>query len=220
MNIKTVLFDLDGTLIDTNELIYVSFKYTFDKYGYSFSREEILEFNGPPLIETFMNVNPEKADDMLKTYREHNFQHHNDLVTVFPNVIETLESLRENGIKMGIVSTKMRNGVELGLEVTKLKHFFDSIVSLDDVQNAKPHPEPVLKGMKELKGSPETTIMIGDNYQDIESGKNAGVKTAGVAWSLKGVDVLKRHDPTYILNDMQDLDRKSTRLNSSHVAIS
>src|SRR5690625_4266291 len=205
MNIETVLFDLDGTLIDTNELIYVSFKYTFGKYGYSFSREEILEFNGPPLIDTFNQVDPNKAEEMLQTYREHNFEHHNDLISVFPNVKDTLEQLHANGIKMGIVSTKMRNGVELGLEVTKLEHFFDSIISLDDVNNAKPHPEPVLRGMKELNGIPETTIMIGDNFQDIESGKNAGVKTAGVAWSLKGVDVLKRHDPTYILNDMQDL---------------
>ena len=205
MNINTVLFDLDGTLIDTNELIYVSFKYTFEKYGYSFSKEEILHFNGPPLIDTFIQVNAEKANDMLQTYREHNFEHHNELVSVFPNVIETLDCLKENGIKMGIVSTKMRNGVELGLEVTGLKSYFDSIISLDDVHNAKPHPEPVLKGMKELNGSPETTIMVGDNYQDIESGKNAGVKTAGVAWSLKGVDLLKQYHPTYILEDMRDL---------------
>src|SRR5690625_5038309 len=205
MSIETVLFDMDGTLIDTNELIHKSFEYTLGYYGYSFTREEILQFNGPPLIETFTNLNPDLAEEMVETYRKHNLEHHNDYVKLFPNVKETLEELQANGKRMGIVSAKMRRGVVLGLEVTGINTFFDTIVTIDDVKNPKPHPEPVLKGLNNLNGDSDTSLMIGDNYHDIESGKNAGLKTVAVAWSLKGEEYLQKFNPTYMVQDMQEL---------------
>jgi len=205
MSINTILFDLDGTLIDTNELIYKSFVHTFDHYGYSFSKEEILQFNGPPLIETFTELNPDLADEMIETYRKHNLKHHNDYVTLFPNVKETLDLLYENGKQLGIVSAKMRPGVELGLEVTGIKKYFKTIVSVDDIVNPKPHPEPVLKAIKNLQGEPNTSIMVGDNYHDIESGKNAGVQTVAVAWSVKGEEYLQQFKPTYMIEDMREI---------------
>jgi|SRR5690625_4415938 len=205
MNIDTVLFDLDGTLVDSNELIQKSFEYTFHYYGYSFTKEEILQFNGPPLLKTFTDLNPELAEEMINTYRKHNHKYHNEYVKLFPNVKETLEKLQENEIRMGIVSAKMRDGVELALDVTGITQYFDSIVSIDDVRNPKPHPEPVLKGMKDLDSTPEETIMVGDNYHDIESGKNAGSKTVAVAWSLKGEEYLQKFNPTYMVKDMCEL---------------
>lgn len=205
MSINTILFDLDGTLLDSNELIHQSFVHTFNHHGYSFTREEIVAFNGPPLIKTFSKLNPNTAEEMIQTYRTHNLEHHNKYVKLFPNVKETLKKLHAHGFKMGIVSTKMRPGVMLGLEFTEINRFFDTIVTIDDVNNAKPHPEPVLKAMKNLDGSPATSIMVGDNYHDIESGKNAGLKTVGVAWSLKGEEYLRQFNPTYMVNDMRDL---------------
>ncbi len=205
MSIKTILFDLDGTLIDTNELIHNSFEHTFAYYGYSFTREEILQFNGPPLIDTFSDLDPDLAEEMITTYRKHNLEHHNDYVKLFPNVKETLAELHGAGIKMGIVSAKMRPGVELGLEITGIDPFFDSIVTIDDIKNPKPHPEPVLKGLSALDGKPESSIMVGDNYHDIESGKNAGLQTVAVAWSLKGEKYLQQFNPTYTIDDMKDL---------------
>lgn len=205
MNINTVLFDLDGTVIDTNKLITHSFVYTFEQYGLTFTEEEILTFNGPPLIDTFTKINPEKADEMVATYREHNMKHHDDYVTVYPNVIETLETLKKRGKKLAIVTAKMRSGAIHGLEVTGLKRYFDEIVTVDDVVNPKPHAEPVEKAMHALNGERDSTIMIGDNYHDIRSGQNAGVQTAGVAWSIKGRDFLESLNPTYMIEDMKDL---------------
>lgn len=205
MDIETILFDLDGTLLDSNELISMSFEHTFEKYGYEFSQEEILSFNGPPLVDTFKKINSELADDMIKTYRAHNHEIHDDYVKLFPNVIETLAALKEEGIKLGVVSAKMRQGVELGLEITGTKRYFDSIVTADDIVNAKPHPEPVLKGMTALEGQAATTMMVGDNYHDIQAGQRAGVYTAGVAWSAKGADFLASYKPTIMLEDMRDL---------------
>lgn len=205
MSINTILFDLDGTLLDTNELIQKSFEYTFEYFGYSFTKEEILQFNGPPLMETFSKVNPDLAEEMVKVYRKHNHENHEKYVKLFPNVKETLDVLKENGKKLAIVTAKMRSGVELGLQLTKIKQYFDAIVTIDDVKNPKPHPEPVLKAMSELNVEKDESIMVGDNYHDIESGKNAGIKTVGVAWSVKGEDYLRQFKPTYMIDDMKDL---------------
>ncbi|WP_010647553.1 pyrophosphatase PpaX [Oceanobacillus massiliensis] len=207
MNIRTILFDLDGTLIDTNELINASFRHTFEHYKLTFTPEEILEFNGPPLIDTFQKINPEKAEEMIATYRKHNMAEHDHYVIAFPKVLETIEQLQQHGISLGIVTTKMRPTVNMGLALTGLDRFFDTIVTIDDVTHPKPHAEPVLKAMEELNGDASTTLMVGDNHHDIESGKNAGVLTAGVAWSLKGKERLLNHHPTYMLDEMTDLLR-------------
>lgn len=204
-NIRTILFDLDGTLINTNELIIESFIHTFNHYGLNFSNEEIITFNGPPLRETFQSIDQERAEEMIKTYREHNLFHHDDYVTPFPNVLETVKELDHHGYALGIVTTKMRKSVEKGLAITGIKPYFKTIITLDDVSHAKPHPEPVIKAMKELKGEPKSTLMIGDNSYDIEAGHNAGVQTAGVAWAQRGEAYLKQYKPTYMLNDMKDL---------------
>src|SRR5699024_4323000 len=160
MSINTILFDLDGTILDTNELIHQSFDYTFKHFGYSFTREEILQFNGPPLIETFNKLDPTLADDMIDVYRKHNHEHHEAYVTLFPNVKETLDILKKNGKKLAIVSAKMRNSVKLGLELTSIKHYFDTIIAVDDVDNPKPHPEPVLRAIDQLDGTVTDAIMI------------------------------------------------------------
>lgn len=205
MNYDTVLFDLDGTLIDTNELIKFSFEHIFKLYGYDYTDEEIAACNGPPLIDTFTKLNPDLAVEMMEAYIEHNHAHHDDFVTAFPNVIGTLERLKSSGVKLAIVSAKMRGGVIRGLELTNIKHYFDTIVSICDVSEPKPHPESVLKAMNQLGGNPTRTIMIGDNYHDIISGQNARVSTAGVAWSSKGEAYLQEFKPTYMLQDMKDL---------------
>lgn len=205
MSIQTVLFDLDGTILDSNELILRSFEYTFEKYNFSFTREELKEFNGPPLVDTFKKYNPGYEEEMVKIYREHNHAIHEQYVKLFPNVIETLEELQGNDIDMGIVTAKMRVAVDLGMELTGLDRYFETIVTVDDITHAKPHPESVIKAMIELNGIAESTLMVGDNYHDILAGKNAGVKTAGVAWTHKGEDFLASYDPTYMLKDMKDL---------------
>ena len=205
MSIRTILFDLDGTLIDTNQLIIDSFKHTFDHFQLSFTREEIIEFNGPPLIETFSKIDVDRAVDMIEKYREHNLAEHDNYVTAFPQVVETLEELKKHNLKLGIVTAKMKPTAIKGLKLTGIHHYFDSIITLDDVKHSKPHPEPVITAMQELNAEARTTLMVGDNSHDIESGKNAGVQTAGVAWSFKGRERLLTYKPTYMLEEMRDL---------------
>lgn len=204
--ITTVLFDLDGTLINTNELIIASFTDTLNHYcPGQFTREDILPFIGPTLNETFSSIDPDRAEEMIAHYREHNWRNHDALVTQFEGVFETVQTLKQSGYKLAIVTTKRRDVVEKGLRLSKLDQFFEVIVTFDDVENAKPDPEPLVKALKLLDSIPEEAIMIGDSYHDILGGKNAGTKTAGVAWSLKGREFLESFEPDFILDSMPDL---------------
>ncbi|WP_313804436.1 pyrophosphatase PpaX [Cytobacillus sp.] len=204
--VNTVLFDLDGTLIDTNELIISSFLHTLGKYYPDrYNREDVLPFLGPTLTETFESIAPDKVEEMIRVYREFNIGNHDLLVNEFDGVFETIRSLKEAGIKIGIVTTKVFMVVEKGLKLTKLDQFFDVIVALDHVKKPKPDPEPILKALELLGSKPEEAIMVGDNSHDILGGKNAGTKTAGVAWSAKGKEFLLQFNPDYMLENMADL---------------
>src|SRR5690625_7332363 len=100
---------------------------------------------------------------MIQTYRKHNLANHEAYVKVFPNVEKTIQSLLKKEIAIGNVSAKMRQGDELGLEVTGLAKYFETVITIDDVKNTKPHPEPVLLAMTEFKEKPHSTIMHVDN---------------------------------------------------------
>ncbi|RZT21692.1 MULTISPECIES: pyrophosphatase PpaX [Fictibacillus] len=206
MKRDTILFDLDGTLINTNELIIASFLYTLDKYfPEQYNREHILPLMGTPLVETMELFDKERVQDLVQTYREHNIAHHDELVTEFKGVFETVEELYKKGYKLGIVTTKMRNTVKMGLKLTGLDQFFQTVVTLDDVEKAKPDPEPVQKALALLQSTPDRAIMVGDSKYDILAGQNAGTQTAGVAWTIRGNDYLQQFNPDYMLNEMTDL---------------
>src|SRR5699024_8961479 len=101
---------------------------------------------------TIQKIGGSLADEMVVTHREHNFRFHNEYDKPFPHVLETIQTLEDQGFELWIVTTKMRKAVELGLEITDLKPFCKTIITLNDVTHAKPHPEPVLKAMQELQG--------------------------------------------------------------------
>lgn len=205
MSLRTILFDLDGTLIDTNELIIASFAHTFKQFGLAFTKEEMVEFNGPPLVDTFRSVVPGSVEEMVDTYRKHNKEHHDEYVRIFPHVKETLEELQAKGVRIAVVTSKMHEVAKHGIEFTEIDPYIEHLVALDDVKHAKPHPESVIKAMDLIDADPATTLMVGDNYHDIVAGQNAGIRTAGVAWSHKGRDFLAEYEPTYMLEDMRDL---------------
>jgi pyrophosphatase PpaX len=206
MTINTLLFDLDGTLIDTNDLIIESFLHTLNHYyPEQYGREDILTFLGPPLYDTFVKMDETRVDEMITHYRDFNMTNHDTLVKEFDGVYETVKALHEKGLKLGIVTTKMRQTVVMGLKLTGLDQFFDVVVCLDDVTNEKPDPEPIHLALQQLGSTPEEAIMVGDNYHDILAGKNAGTKTAAVSWTIKGVEYLQTFEPDYMLTHMEDL---------------
>lgn len=205
--IQTVLFDLDGTIIDTNELIIQSFLHTFEGVTEKpVTRELIIPNMGRPLVEQMQFFTGRtEVEDLVQKYRAFNIERHDELVTEFPRVKETVAELHAAGIKLGIVTSKVRLTSLMGLKLCGLSDYFQTIVSVDDVQKAKPNPEGIRKAMKELGSNADQTIMVGDSHYDIEAAHNAGVQSAGVAWSMKGIDYLQSYKPTYIIDDIREL---------------
>jgi haloacid dehalogenase superfamily, subfamily IA, variant 3 with third motif having DD or ED/haloacid dehalogenase superfamily, subfamily IA, variant 1 with third motif having Dx(3-4)D or Dx(3-4)E len=126
-------------------------------------------------------------------------------VTAFPHVAEVLARLKEGGLKLGVVTTKLRMTAMRGMKLAGIDGFMDALVSFDDVTHAKPHPEPVLKALDRLAVRPEQTLMVGDSAVDMRSAVAAGVVPVGVAWSLKGEDALREAGARHIIRDMRDL---------------
>ncbi|MFC7393867.1 pyrophosphatase PpaX [Scopulibacillus cellulosilyticus] len=204
--IKTILFDLDGTLINTNDLIIASFAHTLEHYYPGrYGRKDIINFIGEPLEDSFKRVDEQKAQDMIDMYRTHNHEFHDELVKEYPHVYETMRTLSEKGYNLGIVTTKMRPTVLMGLKLTKLEPFFPVVITYDDVTHAKPHPEPIFKALKAIGAEPDTAMMVGDSPYDIQAGKNAGVRTVGVAWTIKGREIIENENPDFIIDDMSEI---------------
>lgn len=209
----TILFDLDGTLINTNELIIESFLHTLHHYyPNQYGREDVIPFIGPPLVDSFKSIDKDRYKEMVEMYREHNVAHHDALVKEFEGVFETVAHLQDEGYHLAVVTTKMRPTVHMGLNLTKLDQFFDVVVTYNDVQNVKPHPEPLYKALTQLGSSKERAIMVGDSQYDILAGKNAGVTTIGVGYSIKGREFIEKQKPDFIIDTMPELIDVAKRL--------
>lgn len=206
MKINTVLFDLDGTLINTNELIIASFLHTLEHYfPTQYTREKVIEFIGPSLHDSFSRLNPDKTEEMIHMYRTFNHEKHDELVEEYETVKETVMALHEKGYKLAIVTTKRSETARMGLKLTGLDPYFPVLVAIDDVEKVKPDPEPLMKALKQLGSTPEEAIMVGDSQYDVLGGKNTGTKTAAVAWTIKGREFLEAYEPDVMLETMSDL---------------
>ncbi|GKU77729.1 pyrophosphatase PpaX [Paenibacillus sp. L3-i20] len=205
--IRTVLFDLDGTILDTNELIIKSFLESLKGYvPEDFSREHIIPSMGQPLTDQMKLFSRlDEVSPLVAAYREVNLRLHDEMVKPFDHVVEVMEQLHSQGIQVGIVTTKMRLTTERGLKFVGINEYVDTIVSIDDVTHPKPHPEPVSKAIEQLGADPATTIMVGDSTVDMQSAVAAGAIAVGVAWSLKGGQVLKDAGASYVIDDMKEL---------------
>ena len=205
--IRTVLFDLDGTIIDTNELIIETFLHVLrDKTPSPFTREHIIPSMGLTLEEQLrIFTGQDQVDELVAAYRKYNLERHDELVREFPYVKEVMADLHASGIQLGVVTTKMRATTERALRMFGLIDYLRTIVTVQDVNHPKPHPEPVLRAVEALQANPAQTIMVGDSPADILSANAAGVISCGVAWSLKGETVLSQYEPRHIIHDMRDL---------------
>lgn len=205
--IEAVLFDLDGTIIDTNELIIESFLHALKGIvPESFGRTHIIPSMGQPLTMQLQQFSGrQNVDDLTRLYREYNHLRHDEMVSLFPGVAEVIQALHEAGVKIGIVTTKMRASSIRALDLLGVYKYVDTLVALDDVEHAKPHPEPVAKAIAALEVGASATFMVGDSSVDIQSAIAAGAVPVGVAWSLKGADLLFESGAVHMLHEMKEL---------------
>jgi pyrophosphatase PpaX len=185
MRFPTVLFDLDGTLIDSTRLILESYHHTLRVHrGQTFPDSEWIAGLGTPLRVQFRRFtdDPVEVERMIATYRDWNLAHHDAMVRAFPGAVETVRSLKAAGARLGIVSSKNRHGVQLGLARCGFDGLFDAIVTSDDLEASKPDPAPVRMALDQLSGAPDTTLFAGDSPHDVAAGRDAGTQTAACLW--------------------------------------
>lgn len=204
----TVLFDLDGTLIDSIELILQSYRHTlFTHRGEVVPDRVWLEGLGTPLRSQLRAAtdDPAEIERMVATYREFNLSHHDDMVHPFPGIHDAVAALKRRGLALGVVTSKARAGMQRGLRVCGFDGVFDAAVSLDDVERHKPDPEPVLKALEMLRSEPSQTVFVGDSPHDMAAGRAARVVTAAALWGPFSRDALQRHAPDRWLESPADV---------------
>lgn len=206
-NIDTVLFDLDGTLIDTNKLIIESFHYALDQmYQESADIEAITSSFGKPLNEAFrpMAKSEQDIDELIRLFRVYNFARHDDYVEIFPGVEEVIVRLKEKKFKTGIVTSKLNKMAKRGLNLFGLEKYIDVCIGADDTSIHKPDPFPVLECLRRLDSKGQNSFMVGDSPYDITAGKLSGCKTVFVNYSMVSID-REKLEADYLIDHMIDL---------------
>lgn len=210
MPLTTFLFDLDGTLIDSIELILESYRHTLKAHrGIEPPDEVWMAGLGTPLWVQFRDwtQDPAEISAMVETYRTYNLAHHDAMVRPYDGVAAQVRALKQAGKRLGLVTSKLRNGALRGLKVAAIEDQFDAVVGSDDVTHPKPHPEPVLKALDLLGATAAEAVFIGDSRHDMESGRAAGVRTAAVLWGPFDRAHLADLKPDYWLATPADLSQ-------------
>jgi pyrophosphatase PpaX len=183
MRYPTVLFDLDGTLIDSGEIILSSFRHATQTVLEREIPDEVLAaaVGGSNIFEQMRAFDEERAEELVRVYREHNEPLHDDLVA-FEGIERVLERLKSEGRQLGIVTAKRRRTVDLAFAILPLERYFDAVVTAEQTEHHKPHPEPVLTALERLGSEPAEAAFVGDSPFDMGAGKAAGVFTVAVSW--------------------------------------
>lgn len=205
--IKALLFDLDGTLIDTNTLILDSFKHAFKKHLNIIPPEsEIVKLFGEPLERSLAKYVHSKSErmELITSYRNYNDTNHDSVAKPFDGVKDALIELRKE-FKIAVVTSKRSIMAHRGLELFQIKEYFDAIITPEDTKEHKPNPDPALCACKALGVNPEEAIMVGDSHNDILCGKNAGTKTCLVTYTALDLEELKLLKPDFIVDNIIEL---------------
>ena len=204
--LSAVLFDFDGTLVDTTEMIHQSMKHaTSSVLGREdIPRETLLANVGRPLPRQMELIDAENAELLLEAYRSHHEQHHDTLIGEFPGVEESLARLGSAGIKVAVVTSKRRLSVEMALKnFPGLRNVVDRFVTLEDTTEHKPNPEPLLRALELLGVSKERAAYVGDSPFDVEAAKAAGLASVAVSWGAFSEDRLREAEPDHLVTDIR-----------------
>jgi pyrophosphatase PpaX len=191
-----VLFDFDGTVVDSGGIILASMRHatqTVLEREYS-DLELMASVGGPGLEAQMIALAPDRVDELVRVYREHNESIHDQLESC-AGIEDVLQKLREQGRRLGVVTAKRRATVDLAFRHLPLAHIFDTVVGGDDTVRHKPDPDPILLGLERLAATAAEAAYVGDSPYDMRAAKAAGVYAVGVTWGkIHDRDVLADAD--------------------------
>lgn len=207
-DINAVLFDLDGTLVDTYDLILASFRYaTKEVLGKEIPDDALMRKVGQPLVVQMWDFADDQAvhDELMATYRAHNARVHDDLIKVFPGTALALDRLQEAGVPLGVVTSKRHEAAVRALDCFDLTGYFEFVVSPDDWPEYKPAPGPVLHGCARLGLAPQECLYVGDSPFDLQAGNGAGCATAAALWGMFPHAALLAEHPSFACSDIVEI---------------
>ncbi len=214
---RAILFDLDGTLVDTTDLILRCFSHCWQTvYGLEHSREALIATFGIPLSEAMRRLTREPAiaelavsDEMIERllleYRSFNSVHHDRLAQPFNGTSKVLEELRARGYLIGVVTSKGRELATRGLKLCSLDGLIDAAVFLEDTSIHKPNPEPILAALEKLDTRADCAAYVGDSCHDMIAGRRADVRTIAALWGPYPRTELERERPDHLAESINSL---------------
>lgn len=207
-NLIHYCFDLDGTLVDSNQTIFKSTVYALNKLGVNsdFDENKFVSMIGMHFIDIFseLKINVPDFDLFIKIYKENYFEQMQYSI-LYPEVKETLEKLKTNRAKISLLTTKVQDQADKIIDYFNLRNYFDLIMGRRDGLNYKPSPDPLIFICNELDIPLSKTLMIGDTELDIQCGKSAGAKTCAVLYGYRSEELLKVHKPDYLIKSISEI---------------
>ncbi len=208
MRFETVLFDLDGTLIDSGAMILSSFRHaTRTVLARELPDEQLLAaVGGSSLQEQMRNLDAERVDELVHCYREHNEPAHAGLQAC-SGILPVVERLHAEGRRLGIVTANRRASVDLAFAVCPLEHLFDVVVGSEDTARHKPHPDPILCALERLGAPASTAVYVRDSPFDVAAAKAAWVYAVAVTWGrIHPRERLAATNPDALVDTPRELD--------------
>lgn len=215
---RAILFDLDGTLLDSTNLILECFKHSWETVcGFNHQREVLLETFGTPLRESMcrlwslsnrqLYVDPDDTivDRLLIEYRSYNTAHHDLLARPFEGTAEVLTELRRRRYAIGLVTSKGRELGMRGLRLCSLDHLIDAAIFLEDTVVHKPNPEPILAALEKLSEPSKSAVYVGDSRHDIVAARAARVSSVAALWGPASRFELEAERPDFMAESISDL---------------
>jgi pyrophosphatase PpaX len=202
-----VLFDLDGTLIDTIDFILASVRHTFTGRPRGPSDADWIAGIGTPLraqLAVYAD-GPEDLEQLVETYRQHQRAHHDARTRCYEGIHEAVAQIREDGHRVGVVTSKLAEPAARALRHVGLYEMVDVLIGADDCARPKPHPEPILQALGRLGATPAAAIYVGDSPHDIAAGNAAGVATVAVLWGACSVEALRAANPQHVVTAIDEL---------------
>jgi len=202
---KGIIFDVDGTLTFTNQLIFDSFNHITKKYlGKSYSDDEIIALFGPTEDVILKEMCKEEYENARKDYYAY-YKNNHDIARLYDGIKDLIIEINHSGILLSVFTGKGRTSALITLDELGLTKYFDMIVSGDDVENHKPSPEGIMMFLNKHNFNPAEVLMIGDAPSDIIAAKESGVEIASVVWDSYAEEEVRKLNSTTIFHSVEEL---------------